>query len=304
MDHDLIGQACALSAAITWAVAVILFKQSGERVPPLPLNLFKCAVGLILLMITLAVLGDGPALLARFTTRDIVILLISGIIGIALADTLFFHSLNLIGVGLVSIVDCLYTPLIILFSYLMLSEELTRSDYLGTALIILAVFLSSRHAPPAGRTRGQIALGVLFGAFAMALMAFSIVFAKPVLEKFPLIWGTTLRLFAGTLALAALGLGSPRRKEYWAVFRPSPVWWIIVPASVLATYLSMVFWIAGFKYTEAAIAAVLNQTSIIFALILATIFLKEPFSTRKLAAVTLAAAGVVMVILKIFDPAA
>ena len=57
----------------------------------------------------------------------------------------------------------------------------------------------------------------------------------------------------------------------------------------------MILWIAGFKYTYASIAAVLNQTSVIFAIILATVFLKESFSGRKYAAVVLAVMGVLLV---------
>ena len=60
----------------------------------------------------------------------------------------------------------------------------------------------------------------------------------------------------------------------------------------------MIFWVAGFKYTdESAVAGILNQTSIIFAIILASIFLKERFTTRKLIAVIIASAGVVVIVL-------
>ena len=54
--HHLLGQTCALLAAITWASALVLFKLSGERVAPIGLNLFKNTVALILLGATLLVL--------------------------------------------------------------------------------------------------------------------------------------------------------------------------------------------------------------------------------------------------------
>ena len=68
-----------------------------------------------------------------------------------------------------------------------------------------------------------------------------------------------------------------------------------MPASVLGAYLAMIFWIAGFKYTKASTAGILNQTSVVFALILATVILKEPFTRRKLASVILAMAGVLLI---------
>lgn len=297
MDKDLVGQLCALAAALTWATALVLFKRSGERVPPLALNLFKNVLGLILLIATLAVMGDGVGSLAQFPMGDLAILALSGFLGIAVADTLFFYALNLIGVGLISIVECLYSPMVILCAFVILSETLTGAHGLGIALILFAVYVSSRHKPPENRTRGQLIAGMLLGGTSVALMAFGIVIAKPVLDTggFPLIWAATLRLIVGTVALAMILWASPQRKIHFGVFKPAAVWRYTVPASVLGTYFAMIFWIAGFKYTQASIAGVLNQTSVVFALILATFVLKEPFTRRKLASVVLASAGVALI---------
>jgi len=299
MGTSLLGESCALLCALGWALALVLFKRSGEHVPPLALNLFKNVIGLILLAATLLIMTDGAQSLDRFSRDDFAILLLSGLLGIALADTILFHSLNLIGVGILSIVDCLYSPFIIFFAYLVLGEELAVSDYVGIGLILVGVFISSRHTPPADRTRGQLVIGILLGVLSLALMAFGIVIAKPVLDvnDFPLIWATTLRLLAGTFALALFAAASSQRREYWSVFRPSPIWKVSIPASILGAYLAMILWMAAFKYAKASIAGILSQTSIIFAIILATLILKESFTRRKLVAVTVAAAGVVIVTL-------
>ena len=297
MDTDLKGEICALAAAMTWATALVLFKRSGERVPPLPLNLFKNVTALILLVVTLALMGEGMDELRKFAVSDMVILSLSGFLGIAVADTTFFYALNLIGVGLVTIAECLYSPLIIFFSILLLGESLSVAQIIGTVMILAAVYVSSKHAPPANRTKGQLVLGMFLGAISMALMAFGIVIAKPVLtgSEFPLIWAAFLRLLAGTATLAVVVAASPKRKEFFSVFKPSRIWWYSLPASVLGAYLAMILWIAGFKYTKASTAGILNQTSVVFALILATVILKEPFTRRKLASVILAMAGVLLI---------
>ena len=56
MTDHLLGQANSLATAITWALALVLSKQSRERIGPVGLNLFKSTVGLILLGATLVVL--------------------------------------------------------------------------------------------------------------------------------------------------------------------------------------------------------------------------------------------------------
>lgn len=303
--YPYLGEAFALLAAVNWAFSLVLFKLSGESIPPLSLSLFKNVVGLALLFVTLgvefwiAMAADGASgsveWLSSLHRHDMYILIFSGVIGIALADTLLFFSLNLIGVGLLTIVECIYTPAVILFAWALLCETVAPPQFIGMALILSGVFISSTHKPPADRTRGQLVLGLLLGALALALTAFGIVLVKPLLVTAPLIPATTIRLVAGTVVLVVIMAVSPKRAAHYAVFKPSSVWKVCVPASVFGTYLAMIFWIGGFKYAQAAVAAVLNQTSTIIALIFATLILKEPFTKRKLVAAVLAVSGVLVV---------
>lgn len=296
MDKPLLGAAFALSAAFVWAFAVILFKRCGEKVPPLALNLFKNVTALVLLSLTLLVMGEGFGALSGYPASDIWILFLSGFLGITVADTLFFYSLNLVGVSIVSIVDTLYSPFIILFSWMLLAEEMTALQYLGAAMIFTAVIITTRVEPPKDRTRKQLLAGIFIGVVDMALMGLGIVIAKRVLEGFPMIWATTLRLAAGTAALVIIAMLLPQRKTLFSAFRPSRNWLFMVPASVLGAYLACIFWIGGFKYTSASIAAILNQTSTVFAIILAVLILKEKMTKRKFLAVALAMSGIVLVL--------
>jgi drug/metabolite transporter (DMT)-like permease len=299
MANHPLGQTCALLTAILWAYALVLFKRSGEQVAPVALNLFKNAIGMMLLGGTLgvAVLAGVESFTAvrGYCLGDVALVLLSGFLGIALADTLLFWALNLIGVGLISIADCTYAPLAILFSWLLLSESLTVFHYVGAALVILGVFISSRHAPSPDRTRGQIVIGVLLAITAIAVMAFGIVLAKPVLEDMSLLWATTLRMSAGLVFLGLFALLGADWRRHWHVFRPSRVWRSALPASVLGMYVCVLLWVAGFKYTYASVAALLNQTSVVFATVLAALILKEHFGRRQAVALTLAMTGVVVV---------
>jgi len=292
-----VGELSALGAALCWALALVMFKRTGEHVSALALNLFKNVIALFLLCLTLLVAPVDEQALANVTIRDVLVLAFSGVVGIAVADTIFLEALRLLGVGLISIVECLYSPSVLLFAFLLLAEPLTGSHYVGAILIITGVLIASRNEPVAGRTPRQLAYGVALGATSMALMAYGIVIAKPILQvkDFPLIPATTIRLVAGTLLLAIFAWASPARRNHFAAFRPTLLWRLSVPGSVLGTYLAMILWVAGFKFTNASIAAILNQTSIIFAIILASLILKEPFTRRKIVAVMFAVAGVVTV---------
>lgn len=292
------GEVYSLLAALTWALALVLFRQSGRHVSAVAMNLFKNVVALLLLGLTLGLDPSGPPIAPEHAARDVLLLALSGIIGISLADTAFFYALRLVGVGIVSIVDCLYTPFVMIFSWLLLGERLVGIQYLGAGLILGGILVSSRHEPPEGRTRAQLLAGIVVAALSMALMAWGIVMVKPQLERWPTIPATTIRMLAGTLVLAALTPALSRPREVWSVFRPGPVWRTLLPGSLLGAYLALIFWIAGYQYTrEASVAAVLNQTTVIFSILLATIVLREPLGGRKLAAVVLAVVGALIVTL-------
>ncbi len=84
---QIIGITCSTAAAFFWAVAIILFKKSGDHFSPMALNLLKCTVTLILLIPTLLLCGID--LFPEKPAYDWIMFCVSGLLGIALADTLF-----------------------------------------------------------------------------------------------------------------------------------------------------------------------------------------------------------------------
>jgi drug/metabolite transporter (DMT)-like permease len=289
------GEILSVLAALLWAFSVVLFRLSGRGLAPLSLNLFKNVIAATLLAATLLVTAHRT--LPSAPLLDYALLAVSGILGITIADTVFFKSLNLVGAGLSQVVGCCYSPLVVVMSALFLRERLSLGDLLGACLILSGVLLSSGHEPPPGVTKRDLRRGVALGALSFALMALGVVIAKPVLDRSPVLWSSTVRMVAGVSALALIGVLSPGKRHVWKAFRPSPAWRFAIPGAVLGAYLAMVIWIAGIKYTLASTASILNQTSAVFVLPVAAVFLRERITLRKLAAVALALAGVVVVTL-------
>lgn len=288
------GEFYASACAVMWAFAVIFFRKSGLTVPPLSLNLFRVVISSGFFLATLAVRGE--ALLAPVPVRDYVILMFSGVLAIAVADTLFHMSLNRVGAGINAIVDALYSPFTVFFAFVMLGERLSGWDFGGMVLILGGVILASSVRLPAGVPRRGLVMGILLGVASMAFLAFGIILAKPVLERSDVLWATTIRQLGALLALAPAALLRGDRAAVWGVFRPQASWRFALPGTLFGSYLSLLFWIAGMKYTRAGTAAILNQTSTIYILVLATFFLHEPFTRRKAAACALALGGIVLVI--------
>ena len=287
------GEILALATAVIWASAVVLFKKSGERVHPIGLNQFKNILAILLLLPTMLILSKS--LLPAVATMDYLLLLVSGALGIGIADTMFFHSLNLLGAGRSSIVDCLYSPFIIVLSILWLGESLNLMQGIGAILIISAVLAITGEQEEKSIGRQELLFGVMWGALAMAAMAVGIVMAKPILDRSELLWVTLTRLIGGVVVLFIFLVIHPNRKTIMAsVFASGHRTYTLV-GSFLGGYLSMIIWLAGMKYTQASTASALNQTSNIFIFIFAALFLKERITLIRFGSISLGLIGAILV---------
>lgn len=290
------GEVYAAACAALWAVAVVLFRLSGDVVPPVLLNLIKNSIGLALLLLTAALVG-APFAPPDMSSADWGVLLASGLIGIAIADSMFFFSLNRLGAGRSAIVDCLYSPFVILCASLYLGEALSLTLLLAAALVGSAIVVGNWEPdqPDPDRRRADRA-AILIGVASMFLMAFGIVIAKPVLERADPWWATWVRLAGALPLLLAQGLSRPYRAQLGRILSPGRHWRVLLPGSVVGAYLALILWILGFKYAQAGVAGVLNQTSNVMVLFLAALFLREPLTRRKVIAIFLGFAGAVLVV--------
>jgi len=289
---QIIGITCSTAAAFFWAVAIILFKKSGDHFSPMALNLFKCTVTLILLIPTLLLCGID--LFPEKPAYDWIMFCVSGLLGIALADTLFFMALSRLGAGMTAIVDCLYLPIVIFISFVFLDEILGIKGLFGATLVFIAIFVGSASKKGISVTGIDFFIGIILGILAISLIAGSIVMLKRLLEDTNVLWASFARVLAGTLGLYLIVLLSPGRKKLLAELYPSKTWFSALPASVSGNYIAMIAWLAGMKYAMVSVAAVLNQLSTVFIFILAAIFLKEPVTLPRVSATIFAVSGAIL----------
>ncbi len=289
------GEICALMAPMTWSLAIILFRKSGEVVPPVALNLFKNTVAILLSVITLLLFRGG--LLLDYQTSDYVLLLVSGAIGIGVSDTLFFMALNRVGAGLWSIINTSYSPSIILLSMIFLGERLTPLQLAGVAAIVSAVLAVAwmRGGPKSPVSKKVLVQGIILGILAMLSQGVSIVMVKPLLNDAPLLWANVWRLFGGGLAMFLLMPLLPRWKQQLASLKNPRGLVVMVPGAVLGSYVSLLFWLCGMKFTQASVASALNQTATLFTFVLAALLLKEPVTWRRILGLVIGMGGVALV---------
>jgi drug/metabolite transporter (DMT)-like permease len=237
----------------------------------------------------------GEPLIRQVPRSEYLLFLASGVIGIGIGDTLFFTSLNRIGAGLSAIVASMYSPFIITLSVIWLKEGLTVVQAIGALLIITAVLSTTRLKDGKKMERRDLLLGILWGILATAATAVGIVMIKPALARTSVLWAVEIRLFAGIVSLAIVALFHPMGRKIFSPVFSRRGWGYTLSSSFVGAYLAMFFWLAGMKFTQASIAAALNQTSIIFVFIFGTVFLREPITRQRILAITLAVLGVFLI---------
>jgi drug/metabolite transporter (DMT)-like permease len=283
------GEILAVTSGLIWAIAVILYRISGRNVHPLGLNLFKNLAAFAFMVPTMLLLGRS--LVPAVPGRSLWILLLSGFLGIAVSDTLFFYSLNRLGASIVAIVDCFYSPFVIAMSFVLLGERMTLVQLAGVALIISAVLTAEKSGARESIAKKDLILGLTYGILAMFFVALGIVIAKPVLATESVLWATLIRIAGGTIPLLVVVPLLPGRKVFLKPLADFANWKAMIPAAFFGSYLSLIMWMGGMKYAKVSVAAALNQLNTIFIVILAAFALKERLTPWKIAAVVLAFAG-------------
>lgn len=289
------GEFFSVACAAAWAMAVVLFRRSGETLPAFELNLFKNLLGVALLIPTV-LLTEGWSL-PGYSPSTWLVVAVSGIVGIAIADTWYLRALNLMGAARTGVTASLYSPFVILLSIGFLGESLALWQLAGFVLVLAGILLVTWRTNRMDVSMRALKLGVAYGAGAVLLMAIGVVMVKPVLEGEDFFWTVLVRLAAGTVAMLALVGVAGSGRAVWARYREPQPWGTVVLASFLGTYLSMILWLAGYRLTDASIASVLNETAAAFIVLFSWLVLKEELSRRRIFGVLLTFAGVSVIVL-------
>ena len=289
------GEFFALACALCWALAIILFRRVGDALPPFELNLFKNLLGFSLILPTLAVVEGFQ--LSAFSPQDIAVTMLSGLLGIAVADTWYLRALSLMGASRTGIVSGLLSPFVILLSIMFLGESLRGWQLAGFALVMGGILLVTWRQNRREVDAAHLSKGVFYGIGAVFLMAVGIVMVKEILENRPFMMTAEIRLAGGA---GGMLIYMVLRGRYEAVkqnfMKPLP-WKLIIAGSFLGAYLSMMMWLAGYKLIPASEASVLNETANAWIVLLAWLMLGESIGYRKVAGIMLTSVGVLVMLL-------
>ena len=285
------GDLYAVITAVCWSSAVILFDISTKNFTAIQLNVLKNFIGVFGFILTI-ILFSIPS--PNFSQQDIFTLALSGFLGILIADGLFLESLRRLGSGISAVVSTIYTPTVFIIAFILFNETINLHSYIGGVLVIGGITISV-FQPPKTIKKRDLYIGILFGIMANILTAYSVLIIKPIMKNNSVVYVALYRFSVGFFFGILINLLKGGIKPVVQKFKQGLTNQYVVFGAILGTYLSVIFWLAGYKYTLAGRAAIYNQLSTVFIIILARVFLKEPMTSKKIIGVSLAIFGAMIV---------
>lgn len=270
-----------------------MFKHAGNSLSANGLNLTKNLIGLSLLLPT-AWFMEGFHL-PQLSNPEWLIVIASGVFGVAVADTWYLQALRNLGAGRTAIVGSLYSPFVIILSIIFLGETMLRWQWLGFVLVLIGVLIVTYQRRYKEVDKSLLLIGIVYAAASVFTTAASVVAVKPILVNDGFFWMVSLRMLAGIIGmLIYLCVRRQLLPVIDDLLHKQHKWTTIFIASIFATYLAILFWLAGFKYADASVASVLNETANVMIVILAAIFLKESLTPAKMVGVVFTFTGVLI----------
>ena len=292
------GASAALIAAILWAFSAILFEDISLKISPARINLYKGIIALVLLTSTSLLLGETvPAV----SGGEIIMLVISGVIGIALGDTAYFLAVQKIGARRALTLFTLAPPMAALIALVFLGEQLDPLTWIGIMLTAGGVMWVVTENTQGGEKK-QIQKenripGILFGTVAALSQASGVVMTRSVLTATQLttLQSTIVRLAPALVALLVIIRLSGNQTDRLSVFKDNkPLLRLVFISSFIGAYICLWLQQIAIDNAPAGIAQTMLSTSPIF--ILPMMALRgEKVSLRAIAGAAVAIFGITLV---------
>lgn len=289
LDGELAGKAAAFAAAFLWAITVTVLTFASRRIGAQVVNAARLALAAILLVV-LHWIFVGTPWPTGMTVSGTAWLLLSGLLGFALADGLGLESFVEIGPHLGMLVQTLAPVLSAALAWAFASQNLSWSKG-GSILVTLAgiaLVVAGPDERPSGRSRAWGLLLALGAATGQSLGQFTSL--KGMAEGVGPFSALVVRVAAGAVgSMVFLALrGNLRLSTAWGDRR-------ILAQMLTGTTLGPI--LGGFLAMYAIAHAPLGPVSTLLAVVpifllpLAWVFFHEPITPRAVAGTLLTVGG-------------
>jgi drug/metabolite transporter (DMT)-like permease len=297
------GEIAALLTAVCWSFNSVVFTWAGKRVGAVTVNSLRLWIASPALVLLHWLLFGTPFPFA-IEPRRLFYLVVSGLIGFVVGDTMLFESFLLIGPRLAMLLVLLTPVFSAILAWVLLGEALLPLEIVSILVTIagIAWVVAEKTTPANAFTSAQppkYRLGILLAIGGALGQAVGLMFSRLGLAGgFSAISATHVRVSAAALALVVLSIGQRKLQTHWARMKDKKALLEIsagaLTGPVLGVYLSLV----AIAHTHIGVASTLMSLTPVFLLPVSYLLFKEKITSRAIMGTIVALLGVILFFLK------
>ncbi|HNT72645.1 MAG TPA: DMT family transporter [Methanothrix sp.] len=285
------GYFLAFMAAVTWAVAPILYRRGVERISYSGLGALRCT-GYIISAALFLFFAMGPSAFAPLAAGTMARIFVYSVLWLVMGDFFYFSALHKLGVSIAVPVTSSYPLLVVPASWIFLGEPASPMVFAAAVLIVAGlILLSPREDNPEGKR--QVFGGLLVSFLAMSCWTFGMITNKVLMQTIPvpqLEWWRAVSVTTGSWIMFFL---LERARGVANVSRVAMTEMAI--AGALGLTVGNLF--LTYSYSLAPVDVVVCIASIrpFLAALFATLFLRERLTPRLAGGIVLVFVGVMAI---------
>ena len=267
----------ATLAALCWAIASLISADVTRTIGGLAFNRLRLFFVSIILISYTFYLDTWDTISQEF----LITILLSGIIGIFLGDTLLFIALQKIGPRRNNILFSLAAPFTVILNIIFLNEIMSLINLLGCIMVFFGVVVAIAYGDSRDQNHrweiveGRLFLGVIFGIGAALCQAIGLIMMKPVLS----LGADPIASASLRTLISCIFLSFTFFINYEIFNTKTSLSLKIIGQSILSGFLGMALGMSllliSLKYADAGIVATLSSTSPIMILFLIWLLTKK-----------------------------
>lgn len=293
-------EAAALGAAMSWAIGGLIIVGptkllGGPRIT---------RVRMYWVTFALVVIATAAGGWSTLDGRDVALLGLSGVLGLALGDAALFTALAKLGPRRTMILFAANAPIAAILSATFYGERFSISALIGTALILTGVTLAIAFGTRPGQShhweeiRGKLWVGVAFALLGALGQAAGVLVADPVFDGSVSTWAAAaVRAIVGLMALLALrGYFESRATIKNPGRIPLKTWGILILSGTIGMVIGKTLVLVALSGGDPGIVSILVATSPAIQLPLIWIVTRERPAAGAWLGAILAAAGTALIV--------
>ncbi|MDD5281866.1 MAG: DMT family transporter [Candidatus Omnitrophica bacterium] len=288
-----LGVLSALVSAISWAAVTIIYCHLLKKISSLNLNLYRSILACIYFLIPIIAIGWTATNL-----KDTTLLLLSGILGIAIADTFYFLALRHLGPRLTTISISFVPVATALTSFIFLNERIHPAACIGIIFTSIGIgwVLWERNSNLLPIAINKFA-GLQYAILSIIAMTAAILLAKLGVSSTPAIQGAFLRTVGAVSALLVYNLSRKRNfLIFWRELTNPELFKALCIMALITTFGGFYLSLYAIKHLPASIASTLNSTTPLFVLPFTIWFFKERISRRAVFGALITVIGIALIL--------